>query len=64
MDLDPPERINRFASSREELKEEVDAQMCPYGRAIESRTQIVEECEKCMEERDVIKQESKENRRM
>ena len=30
-DLDLPERINRYTSSREE---EVDAQMCPCGKAI------------------------------
>ena len=38
-DLDLPEIRKRSTSSREE--EEVDAQMCPCGKAIESRTHIV-----------------------
>ena len=36
--LNLPERRNRFSSSREEG---IDAQMCPCGTAIESRTCIV-----------------------
>ena len=48
--LDLPERKKRYASSREE---EEDAQMCPCGRAVESRTHLVGECEIYEEERDV-----------
>ena len=36
-DLDLPERRKRYASSREE---EI-AQMCPCGKAVQSRTHIV-----------------------
>ena len=50
-DLDPPERRKRYASSREE--EEI-AQMCPCGKAVESRTHIVGECEIYKEERVVF----------
>ena len=50
-DLDLPERRKRYASSREE---EEDAQMCPSGKAVESRTHIVGECEISKEERDVL----------
>ena len=53
--LDLPERGKRSTSSREE--DGVDAQMCPCGIAIESRTHIVRECEMYKEERDVIKEE-------
>ena len=35
-DLNLPERAKRYTTSRE--KEEVDAQMCLCGKAIESRT--------------------------
>ena len=42
----------RCTSSREE---EEDAQMCPCGKAIESRTHIVGKCEMYKEERDVLK---------
>ena len=41
-DLDLPERRKRYTSSR---GEEEDAQMCPCGKAVESRTHIVGECE-------------------
>ena len=51
-DLDLPERKNRCTSSRGE--EEEDAQMCPCGKAVESRTHIVGECEIYKEERDVL----------
>ena len=54
-DLDLPERRRRYTSSREE--EEVDAQMCPCGKAIESRIHIVGECERYKEERDVLEEE-------
>ena len=49
--LDLPERRKRYTSSREE--EDVDAQKCPCGKAMESRTHIVAECELYNEERDV-----------
>ena len=48
-DLDLPERRKRYTSSREE--EDVDAQMCPCGKAIESIFHIVGECEMYKEER-------------
>ena len=58
-DLDLAERRQRYTTSREE--EEEDAQMCPRGKAVESRTHIVEgECEMHKEEREV----SDGNRRM
>ena len=57
-DLDLPERRKRYTSSREE--EEIDAQMCPCGKAIESRTHIVGECEIYKEERDVLEEEMRE----
>ena len=50
-DLDLPERRKRYTSSREE--EEIDAQTCPCGKAIESRTQIVGVRGMYQEERDV-----------
>ena len=31
--------------------------MCPYGKATESRTHIVRECEMYKEERDVLEEE-------
>ena len=57
-DLDLPERKNRYASSREE--EEVHAQMCLHGKAIESKTHIVGECEVYKEERDVLEKETRQ----
>ena len=54
-DLDLPERRKRYTSSRGE--EEVDAQMCSCGKAIESRTHIVGECETYKEERDMLDEE-------
>ena len=50
-DLDLLERRKRYTSRREE--EGVDAQNCPCGKAMESRTHIVE-CELYKEERDVL----------
>ena len=46
-DLDLPERRKRCTSSREEEEEEeeIDAQMYACGKAIESGTHIVGECE-------------------
>ena len=59
-DLDLSERRKRFTSSREVEEEEVDAQMCPGGKTIESRTHIVGECEMYKEERDVLKEGMRE----
>ena len=59
--LDLAARRKIYASSREE--EEEDAQMCPCGKAAESRTHIVGECEIYKEERDVLRGDE-ENRRM
>ena len=52
-DLGLPERRKRceYISSREE--EKVGAQMCRCGKAIESRTHVVGECEMYKEERNV-----------
>ena len=52
----------RQTSSREEWEEEEeDAQkMCPCGKAAESRTHIVGECEMCKEERDAFEEEMRE----
>ena len=52
-DLDLPARRKRHASSR---KEEEIAQMCPCGKAVESRTHIVGGCEIYMEDRDVLEE--------
>ena len=52
-DLDLPERRKRYASNREE--EEI-AQMCPSGKAVESSTHIVGECETYKEERHVLEE--------
>ena len=51
-DLRLPER-KRYTSCREE--EEQIAQMCPCGKAVESRTHS-EECEMHKEERDVLEE--------
>ena len=52
-----------IGSSRGE--EEEDAQMCPCGKAVESRTHRVGGCERYKEERDVfLEEEIEENRRM
>ena len=53
-DLDLPERRKRYTSSREE--EDVDAQMCPSGKARESKTRKVGEFEMYKEERDVLEE--------
>ena len=53
-DLDEPERRKLYASSREE--EEI-TQMCPCGKAVESRTHIVGECEIYKQERDALEKE-------
>ena len=57
-DLDLPERRRRYINSREE--KEGDAQMCPCGKAIESRIYIVGECEMYKEQRDVLEEEMRE----
>ena len=53
--LDVPERRKRLASSRKE--EEELAQMCPCGKAVESRTHIVGGCEIYKEEQNVLRDE-------
>ena len=53
-DLDLPERKKGYTSRKEEGKY---AQMCPCGKANESRTHIVGQCEMCKEERDVLEEE-------
>ena len=55
-DPDLPQRRKRYTSSREE-EDEVDAQMCPYGKAIESRTHMVGQYEMYKEERNVIQED-------
>ena len=45
-----PARTKRYTRSREE---EEDAQICPCGKAKESRTHVAGECEVYNEERDV-----------
>ena len=57
-DLDLPEKRKRYTSSLEE--EDVDVQMCPCGKAIDSRTHIAGECEVFKEERDVLEEEMRE----
>ena len=57
-DLDLPERRKRYTSKR--VEEEVDKQNCPCGKAVESRTHIVAECELYKEERDVLEGEMRE----
>ena len=56
--LDLPERRKKYTSSGEE--EEINAQMCPSGKALESRTHTVGECEMYKEERDVLEKEMRE----
>ena len=56
--MDLPERRKRYASKR--VGEEVDKQNCPCGKAVESRTHIVAECELYKEERDVLEGEMRE----
>ena len=36
------------------------AQMCPCGRALESRTRLVGGCGMCKKERDVLQEEMRE----
>ena len=55
--LDLPEIRKRHTSSRGE--EEEDAQMFPCGKAVESRTHIVGECEVRKGERDVFEETRK-----
>ena len=60
-DLDLPERRKRYTGSLEE--EEVDAQICPCGKAIiENRIHIVVggECEMYKEERDALEKDMRE----
>ena len=57
-DLDLPERRKIYTCSREE--EDVDAQKCPCGEAMESRAHIVAECELYKEEREVLEGEMRD----
>ena len=57
-DLDLPERRKRYTSSR--VEEEEEAQTCPCGKARESRTHIVAECELYKKERDTLVEEIRE----
>ena len=59
-DLDLSERRRGYTGSREEKEEQVNAQMCPYGKAAERKTHIVGECEIYKEERDVLQEEMRE----
>ena len=51
-DLELPERREIYTTNRVEEKE--DKRKCPCGKAIESRTRKVAECELYQEERDVL----------
>ena len=57
-DLDLPERRKRYKSKR--VEEGKDKQNCSRGKAIESRTRIVAECEPYQEERDVLEGEMRD----
>ena len=57
-DLDLPERRKRYTSSR--VEEEEEARTCPCGKARESRTHVVAECELYKEEWDVLEGEIRE----
>ena len=56
--LDLPDRTKRYPSSREEG--EIDVQMCPCGKAMESRSNIVGECEMHVEEPNAFEEEMRE----
>ena len=56
-DLYLPERRNRSTNSR--AKEEVDAQMCPCGKAVNSRTHGAGESDLSKKERDVVNEETR-----
>ena len=58
--LDLPEIRKRYISTCGREKEKVDAEICPYGKAIYSRTHIVVESEMHKEERGVLKEEMME----
>ena len=64
-DLDLPGRRKNYTNCPEEEEEEeeeeegVDAQMCPCGKAIESRTHIGE-CDTYKEEQNVLNEEIRE----
>ena len=53
-----PKEERGIPVGREE--EEIDAQVCPCGKATESRTHIVGECEMYKEERYVFQEEMRE----
>ena len=55
VDFDLPEKRKRYTSRRGE--EEEDAQMCPCGKAVWSRTHMVGKCEIYEEERYLLEKE-------
>ena len=57
-DLDLPERRKIYTSTR--VEEAEDKQNCPCGKATESRTHTVAECELYQEERDVLEGEMRD----
>ena len=60
-DIDLPERRKRYTSSRVEKEY---AQTCPCGKARESRIHIVAECELYKEERDILVEEMREEKKV
>ena len=58
-DLDLPDRRKRYATNR--VEEKVDKQNCPRGKAIESRTHVVAECELYQEKRDMLEGEMRDS---
>ena len=55
------ERDTWYTSSRSREEEELGAHICPCGKAIDSRTHIVGECEMYKEERDVLEKEMRDS---
>ena len=53
----PPIGKEKERCTSKRVEEEVDKQNCPCGKAVESRTHIVAECELYKEERDVLEGE-------
>ena len=56
-DVDVPERRKRYEYTSSLGEEEVDAQMCLCGKAIERRTCILGDCEMYKEERHVLEED-------
>lgn len=55
-DLDLPEGRKRYISNTEEQD---TMKACPYGKAGESRTHIIEECELCRDEREALEEQTR-----